>query len=143
METMTDFSTLVVDTCCHCGLRFAVPIRFQEARRDDHADFYCPNGHKLVYTANEKDKLQREVNLLKSQREQAEAREARLRLDKKQLENRVRGQKAAKTRLANRLKNGVCPCCNRYFAELHQHMQSQHPDYADLHKEATCPPSQS
>lgn len=37
--------------------------------------------------------------------------------------------KGAATRLKNRAKAGVCPCCNRTFQNLARHMASQHPDH--------------
>ena len=39
-------------------------------------------------------------------------------------------QKGVTTRLKNRVQKGVCPCCNRYFAQLQRHMTTQHPNFA-------------
>lgn len=36
---------------------------------------------------------------------------------------------ATKTRIKNRVKNGVCPCCNRTFENLARHMQAKHSDF--------------
>lgn len=30
---------------------------------------------------------------------------------------------------AGRIRNGVCPCCNRSFKDVHRHMKSQHPEF--------------
>jgi hypothetical protein len=46
-------------------------------------------------------------------------------------ERRRRAEKAAKTKIKNRVAKGVCPCCNRTFQNLADHMKSKHPDYAD------------
>lgn len=43
-----------------------------------------------------------------------------------QLASYARGQL---TKLKRRVSNGVCPCCNRSFADLHRHMTEKHPDY--------------
>jgi hypothetical protein len=37
--------------------------------------------------------------------------------------------KGVKTRMANRIKHGVCPCCNRTFLNLQRHMTTQHPSF--------------
>ena len=38
-------------TCVHegCGAVFATTVEFDASRRDDHAWFYCPNGHQQRY----------------------------------------------------------------------------------------------
>lgn len=51
------------------------------------------------------------------------------RADRDYTENRRRAEKAAKTRLKNRAKAGVCPCCNRTFKQLAAHMKTQHPNW--------------
>ena len=38
---------LVMTACANCGIQFALPLPFIEARRNDHFTFYCPNGHSL------------------------------------------------------------------------------------------------
>jgi uncharacterized protein (UPF0212 family) len=30
-----------------------------------------------------------------------------------------------------RVGHGVCPCCNRSFAQLRRHMAAKHPEYAE------------
>ena len=36
------------------------------------------------------------------------------------------------TRMKNRIKVGVCPCCNRTFQDLAKHMASQHKDFDNV-----------
>lgn len=43
--------------------------------------------------------------------------------------NQARAQKAAKTRMKNRIANGVCPCCNRHFANVQRHIRTKHPEF--------------
>ncbi len=33
----------------------------------------------------------------------------------------------------NRLKKGVCPCCNRSFSNLHKHLTKEHPKYTGVY----------
>jgi hypothetical protein len=40
-------------------------------------------------------------------------------------------QKGQKTRIKNRIARGVCPCCNRSFADLGAHMQQKHPHFTE------------
>ena len=60
-------------------------------------------------------------------REQTRTRTARA--EAKHQKNVARSQKAAKTRLKNRVASGVCPCCNRTFKQLAAHMSRQHPEF--------------
>tara|TARA_Y100000310_G_scaffold338946_1_gene430083 strand:- start:1163 stop:1354 length:192 start_codon:yes stop_codon:yes gene_type:complete len=36
------------------------------------------------------------------------------------------------TKLKNRAKAGVCPCCNRTFQNLSRHMETKHPDFGEV-----------
>lgn len=35
--------------CAHCNMSFGVTAQFMDARREDHATFYCPNKHAQSY----------------------------------------------------------------------------------------------
>jgi hypothetical protein len=37
------------DTCCSCGIVFAIPKDKYSHLKEKHGTFYCPNGHQLVY----------------------------------------------------------------------------------------------
>jgi hypothetical protein len=45
---------------------------------------------------------------------------------RKQAQNQARAFKGRVTRLKNRAAAGVCPCCNRTFAQLARHMATKH-----------------
>ncbi len=127
--TITDNSTLAVETCCTCGMRFAMPERFQRTKRIDQQGFFCPSGHVQYYVTSRVQQLENQVARLTSQKDQADAEAANERRQRYATERKLIAQKAAKTRLKNRIKNGVCPCCNRFFKELHRHMTTQHPEF--------------
>lgn len=56
---------LVTEQCCNCGITFAVPLPFQEARKRDHELLYCPHGHGQHYPAeSDIEKLRRQRNEL-------------------------------------------------------------------------------
>ena len=120
-------------TCYKCGVPFAMPERLKRYFLDTKDSFYCPNGHSQAYVTSTEERLKK--NWLKEKEEH--------RLEKERMEtiiNSVRNQrdkviqertvlKGKITKIKNRIKNGVCPCCNRTFSNLHNHMKSQHPDY--------------
>lgn len=120
-------SDMFVQTCCNCGLLFAVPNDYDDRRRNDHRTFYCPNGHGQSYRGRsevekERDRLKRELGWAQSSaqswKDQAET-----------AEHRRRAEKGAKTKLQKRIAAGVCPCCRRSFQNLQRHIAGQHPDY--------------
>lgn len=37
--------------CASCSVTFSVTDHFESRRREDHANFYCPNGHVNYYPA--------------------------------------------------------------------------------------------
>jgi hypothetical protein len=113
--------------CCDCGMTFAVPVAWEKEKRQNHKGFFCPNGHSLVF--NGSSALEKQVK-----EKEAEIERLKSRLDWKERSllaaNRsniaLRGQS---TKLKNRIKNGVCPCCHRTFGHLQRHMQTKHPDW--------------
>lgn len=42
--------TLKVISCYTCGIRFAIPDRFDDCLRDSGNNFFCPSGHTLSYS---------------------------------------------------------------------------------------------
>lgn len=97
--------------------------------------FYCPNGHSQSYVGKSHEQrakeAEAELRKEKQRREWAEHNAKNAREDAQQAEYRRRAEKAAKTRIKNRVAKGVCPCCNRTFQDLQRHMTTKHPDYAE------------
>lgn len=111
--------------CARCGLVFGVPGEWNKAKRANHERFYCPDGHPLSYHGkSEAEKLREENELLE--------RKARMLTNSLNVtERQRRAQKGHVTRLKNRIAKGVCPCCNRQFKNLHDHMETKHPDWSE------------
>jgi DNA-binding XRE family transcriptional regulator len=123
MGKFADNQWFEIEHCCKCGIAFAMPVDYQKRLRNDHSTFYCPAGHGQHYTGkSEEQKLrdqlaQRDATL---QREQNRANQ--LRHERDQIAK-------AHRKMRIRVMNGVCPCCNRSFENLRQHMATQHSDF--------------
>ena len=85
---------------------------------------------RLVSAQTDAERERNRANRLQSQLDQQQARARDLLEERGQLERRLSAQRGVLTRVKNRIIKGVCPCCNRHFADLSRHMQTQHPDFA-------------
>ncbi len=113
--------------CCNCAIYFAVPSDWNVARRRDHARFYCPNGHGQSYMQEsdvaKAQRLQREAE----QRLQAQVNEAN---HARLVAERARDKAVhEKRKVERRIAHGVCPCCNKTFADIANHMVTEHKDF--------------
>ena len=114
-----------VITCCgvDCGISFAVPLWWIQGKRCNHSYFYCPNGHHQHFTGeSELEKVRRERDLARQQIERAEQEASEA------LEKAFKAERATR-RLKKRAAGGTCPCCQRTFSNMAQHMQKQHADF--------------
>ena len=131
---MTDGAALKISQqfeviyCCNCKIAFAVPADIRRRWLDDGSYFYCPNGHSQHYSENSVAKLEKQLASERKRREWAQQEAARQREQAEESERRRIAQKAATTRLRNRAKSGLCPCCNRHFNQLEAHMKNKHPE---------------
>lgn len=111
---------------CWCSIEYAIPRSLHRTSKEDHSTVvFCPLGHRWVSKEHEKKASQNLREELDRERRRHNCTAERLR----HTEAQRRAEKAAKTRLKNRVANGVCPCCKRTFANLAKHMESKHPDY--------------
>lgn len=131
MAILTFTGTMQILKCGECSIPHAIPSELYTDRLNNGGNWWCPNGHKLHFTQTENDKLERELAAEKRRRQWSEARESSTRDQLHATERSLRGHKAAKTRIKNRIAAGVCPCCNRSFQDVRRHMAGQHPDFAN------------
>jgi len=115
----------VID-CPRCGVLFAVTEELDDRWRSNGKSFYCPNGHSMSYTDNTEKRLREAKDALARER----ARNDQLRAEREAAERKASAAKGQVTKIRNRVARGVCPCCNRTFADLAAHMATKHPDYA-------------
>lgn len=125
-------SPLVTINCGECGGVYAIGERYRDQKRDKGGYWNCPYcrcswgyGESLI----EKERKKNEQLRTLYNNASASAVKALQQADKS--ERRRKAQKAATTRIKNRVKAGVCPCCTRTFQQLARHMKTKHPEYTN------------
>lgn len=112
-----------LEICCNCYMPFLMPKSFQkEALDNPNIWFYCPAGHGQHY--NGPTEAQKLKKLLEQKQKEFDE-------QIQQSTNRFLDEVNERKRIERKLKrvhNGVCPCCNRSFSNLEQHMKNKHPD---------------
>jgi chromosome segregation ATPase len=116
-------------SCTSCGCLFGMPQGYLNNRRGDKAAFYCPNGHSMSYRESEADKLRRERDRLKQEAARLEEENAAAQLALDVARDRMQKAEKANKRLKKRTSAGTCPCCNRTFGNMAEHMKHQHPEF--------------
>ncbi len=118
--------------CGKCGIVHYIPTSLYRENKqlgDKGPGWHCPNGHPRIFRDNETDTLRRERDRLKQQLACERDRTQHQKDRAKSAEKSKSAFKGQVTRLRNRAKNGVCPCCNRSFQNLARHMHSKHPNF--------------
>lgn len=125
MTYFTAKETFEVEHCCNCGMAFAITLTFKNRKQKDHSNFYCPNGHSQHYTGkSQEQKLKEELERKQQMLDAANARAHEQEEAKKQIA-------IAHKKMRVRVMSGACPCCNRTFQNLMNHMKSEHPDFVE------------
>lgn len=113
-------------TCCNCGLTFGVTEGYERVRRNDHQNFWCPNGHAQHFSdETEADRYARMYR-------ESTAANSLLRVDLESLKRSAAKAKKELKSLKKRTAAGVCPCCTRTVSQLAEHMKTKHPEYREL-----------
>lgn len=116
--------------CWSCAVPFAMSDSFVYSARKKHKTFFCPNGCCLRFGESDEDKLKKQLARERAEHDQTRAEEKHQRRLRETSERRRSALKGQVTKIKNRVGKGACPCCNRFFKNLHRHMASKHPDYA-------------
>lgn len=119
----TERIEFILRTCCTCQIPFMIPsYHYDRLRATPGETFYCPNGHGMHYAGkSETQKL----------REQLELEREKHNREVDSLQNSIMDRIVERNEARNKLKRiekGVCPCCNRTFANVARHMQNKHPE---------------
>lgn len=122
-----------VGQCITCKCQVWIPNALHEAA---HAaagklSFYCSYGHEMVFSRGESelDKIRRERDRLTQRLAEKDDEITRQRERTDAAERRRAAAQGQVTKIKNRVGNGVCPCCNRTFQNLANHMAHQHPTF--------------
>ncbi len=120
---------------CHkCQTQYFLPqALYVSARANSEIWFCCPFGHRAHYPdgPTAEDKLRQERDRLKQENAYLEESRSDIRKQRDHSDRQARAYKGQVTKLKNRAKNGVCPCCTRHFGNLERHMKSKHPDFTE------------
>lgn len=130
-DVSAGITTVETFDCSSCGLVYGMDARFVARRRADGRTFYCPNGHPQAFTRSELDLTRERLERANRRLDSAEAQMVHERDQRQAAERSARAYKGQVTKIRRRVGNGVCPCCQRTFADLGRHMAGKHPDYAD------------
>lgn len=118
--------------CAQCKEPFVLHPETEATLRRSSQTFHCPWGHPQSFRQgpSDADLLRKERDTLKQQMAQRDDTIRAERAWREAAQNQARAYKGVATRVKNRVSQGVCPCCNRTFANLHRHMAGQHPTFA-------------
>jgi hypothetical protein len=122
MKTYTETVVLQEVVCDGCGVTFAFPQLLHKGFQRTGKSFYCPNGHTLHFQSEE-SRLQKQLVTEQDRYRQVEAQLVAAR-------DQLQAAERELARHKKRVANGVCPCCNRSFAQLGRHMKTKHPEYS-------------
>lgn len=124
--------SLETTTCWKCSGVYAMSEEYLNRRRKDGKVWHCPYCQAgAAFCESENDLLRKQLQAKNREAERSDAQLRMVRDQRDTAERQRNAQKAAKTRVMNRIKRGECPCCGKTFADLHEHMATKHPDYAE------------
>lgn len=112
--------------CGTCGVIHAIPETMFDTCYKEGGYWHCPNGHRRGYSDGS---IYKQLEKEKKRREWAEQNAKNISEELREKEKSLSAQKGVNTRLKNRAKAGVCPCCNRTFKQLAAHMKNKHPSF--------------
>lgn len=118
---LSDEYKIINPSCCNAP--FAVPASTLRNWKESHCTWHCPHcGRRRYYPelTDEEKRIRELQQQLSSTQVRAVAAESRARTKQRQYE-----------RIRDRVKNGVCPCCNRTFQNVARHMATQHPEFGE------------
>jgi hypothetical protein len=130
--TLTHVDELHVHTCPTCFIAYAIPTAMEDRKQADGGSWYCPNGHSISFTKSMKDKLdemRRERDRLKQEQAWYDDRHREQAAELASAKRAAAALKGENTKIRKRVGHGVCPCCNRTFAQLARHMAAKHADF--------------
>lgn len=131
MATKTVDVELATVNCC-CGGVYAITERVRAYHQEKGTCWTCPYCQcSWGFAGNGRvQQLEKELARAHQRIDQVKADADWQKKQRQATERQLSAQRGVTTRIKNRVKNGVCPCCNRHFENLERHMKGQHPEYA-------------
>ena len=132
-DTITVIETLTKTTCPHCaGVYAIVQSYIDEAYRQGGFKqcWACPYcKHERGYGVGEVDKLKKQLVFAESTANWHKYRAENAQRESEYFRKSRDAIKGVVTRIKKRVGNGICPCCQKSFQNLKEHMTSKHPHY--------------
>lgn len=119
----------VVNQCGTCAVWHTIPEIVYNCYRAEGGFWHCPNGHQRGWHKGT-DAIERE----NTRRERDRLKQDAARLAEEIAAEKARADAAERKYLQAKRRSaaGVCPCCNRTFANMQRHMKSKHPNVVPL-----------
>lgn len=121
--------------CYSCKRPISLTEDEERILRQTNANFFCLWGHDQHFLKGpteaetlrrERDRLKQDAARLEDEKRMAWATVEDQRRRREAAERRASAARGQVTRLKNRASAGLCPCCNRSFVKLRQHMATKH-----------------
>lgn len=148
MSATVSISTELHICTCTCGGVYAITEAYRANAHKNAGHWTCPYCRgtwgfseseadrlksQLAAAEKEKERLSQNVQFYQRKRDEALAEADHFRKSRD-------GVRGAMARERKRVSKGVCPCCNRQFADLHRHMTTKHPTFSEQKPENPKPP---
>lgn len=127
------WGSYVWSDCLTCGVIYAIPASVYDEQQRTGGYHKCPSGHSQGWAKDEceTERLRRERNLLNQRVAERNDEIRHQKALRERAERTASAYKGQVTKLRKRAGRGVCPCCNRSFANLRRHMEAKHPDFVE------------
>ena len=119
-------ATLQTIECGTCGIIHAIPETLYDSCYEEGGFWHCPLGHSRGWSEG---KIERDEASLKTKLDRAIKEKEWAEQNANNQKKKATALKGQVTKLKNRAKAGVCPCCNRTFKQLASHMKNKHPEF--------------
>ena len=114
--------------CINCGTPIYGSQQLKKQLLANHKTFYCINGHAQHFVGEtEEARLKKKLEQVERERDAARARELMAKNNERSARHSAAISKGKLRAQLERIKNGVCPCCKRSFANVRRHMATKHP----------------
>ena len=118
-EVITHTKDYVLAECFACGIPILMTKGQMRAFDNDGATITCVLGHQTI-------RRESEVQWLQKQLSQAQDRVSTLETEVVNQRGLLQAEAKKRKSLETRVRNGVCPHCQRSFQNVRRHIQSQH-----------------